>query len=217
MGTTKDVREAVGAELAYDPLVDSTNIAVRNISGEVALNGTVPTYPQYCAATAAARRVAGVKEVHNHLEVVLDPADYRDDAQLTTAANNALQLNIAVPDGVEATASDGNLTLTGSVSYGSLRAAAEQAVVGLAGVRNIVDKIEVGYYADPLDVTQLVQGALDRNALFYDDSDVTVDTVGSTVTLSGHVRTQAERDAAVGAAWMAGGVVEVRDNILVTG
>src|SRR5260370_14742079 len=125
MGTTKDVREAVGAELTYDHLVDSTNIAVKNISGEVALNGTVPTYPQYCAAIAAARRVAGVKEVHNHLEVVLDPADYRDDAQLTTAANNALQLNTTVPDRVEATASDGNLTLTGSVSYRSPRAAAQ--------------------------------------------------------------------------------------------
>jgi septum formation inhibitor MinC len=44
---------------------------------------------------------------------------------LTTAANNALTLNVTVPDGVEATARDGNLTLTGRVSYGAERAAAE--------------------------------------------------------------------------------------------
>jgi osmotically-inducible protein OsmY len=90
MGTTKDIREAVEAELRFDPLVDDADIVVRNINADVALNGTVPSYPQYLAAEAAAQRVAGVKNVHNHLEVVLPDADYRDDAMLTTAANNAL-------------------------------------------------------------------------------------------------------------------------------
>ena len=35
--------------------------------------------------------------------------------------------------------------------------------------------------------------------------------------LSGHVDTWAERDAVVGAAWMANGVVEVDDNLFITG
>ncbi len=110
MGTTKDIREAVDAELNFDPLVDDADVHVVNVNGDVALNGTVPSYPQYLEATAAAQRVGGVKNVHNHLEVVLPDADFRDDAMLTTAANNALLLNVTVPDGVEATAQDGNLT-----------------------------------------------------------------------------------------------------------
>jgi osmotically-inducible protein OsmY len=217
MSTTKDLREAVEAELRFDPLVDDADIVVRNISGDVALNGTVPSYPQYREAEAAAQRVARVKNVHNHLEVVLSDADYRDDAMLTTAANNALTLNVTVPDGVEAMANDGNLTLTGLVEYGRQREAAELAVAGLAGVRSIRDDIDVSYDADPVDATSLVQDALDRNALIGDDSDITVDTKGSTVTLRGHVRTWAERDAVVGAAWMAGGVSEVRDDLVITG
>jgi osmotically-inducible protein OsmY len=40
---------------------------------------------------------------------------------------------------------------------------------------------------------------------------------GTGVTLSGHVRTWAEHDAAVGAAWMATGVFDVRDEIYLTG
>ena len=48
-------------------------------------------------------------------------------------------------------------------------------------------------------------------------SDVVVDASGNTVTLAGHVRTWAEHDAAVGAAWMTKGVFEVRDDIYVTG
>jgi BON domain len=110
MGATKDVRAAVQAELTFDPLVDARDITVRNINGEVGLNGTVPSYPQYLAAAAAAQRVAGVKNVHNHLAVVLPDAGYRDDAWLTTAASNA-----------------------GLVEFGRQREAAERAVAGLTG------------------------------------------------------------------------------------
>ena len=62
-----------------------------------------------------------------------------------------------------------------------------------------------------------MQKALDRNALVPDDSDVSVSTDASTVTLTRHVRTWAEHDAAVGAAWMGFGVQEVRDQLSVTG
>jgi osmotically-inducible protein OsmY len=217
MSQTKDIRDAVESELSYDPLVDDSDISVKNINGDVALNGTVPSYPQYLEAAAAARRVAGVKNLQNHLEVVLPSGDYRDDAVLTTTANNALTLSVAVPDGVEATANDGNLTLTGTVSYGSERTAAEQAVTYLTGVRNVKDDIEISTDADPVDVTLDVQDALDRYALIPDDSDVAADTSENTVTLTGHVRTWAEHDAVVDAAWRASGVYDVRDGLDVTG
>ena len=218
MGTTKDIREAVEAELKYDPLVDDADIHVVNASGDVALNGTVRSYPQYLEAAAAAQRVGGVKNVHNHLEVVLPDADFRDDAMLTTAANNALVLNVTVPDGVEATALDGNVTLTGTVSYGVERAAAETAVSGLIGLRNVRNDIEVAYDAEsPVDVDLHVQEALDRSALVPDDSDVQVVTKGGTISLTGHVRTWAEHDAVVDAAWMARGVIDVHDELQITG
>ncbi|MDT4891623.1 MAG: hypothetical protein QOE97_658, partial [Pseudonocardiales bacterium] len=77
MGKAKDIREAVEAELSFDPLVDAADISVNNINGQVALNGTVPSYPQYLEAAAAAQRVAGVTDVHNHLAVMLLGGDYR--------------------------------------------------------------------------------------------------------------------------------------------
>jgi osmotically-inducible protein OsmY len=218
MSSTKDIREAVEAELIFDPLVDATDISVKNINGDVALNGTVPSYPQYLEAAAAAQRVAGVKHVHNHLAVELPSGDYRDDAQLATAANNALEWDVTVPAGIEATARNGNLTLTGTVRYGSERTSAELAVGGLTGVRDVKDEIGIDYDgADPVDVTLLVQDALDRNALILDDSDVLVDTAGNTVTLTGNVRTWAEHDAVIDAAWMASSVYDVVDNLIITG
>ena len=218
MSSTKDIREAVEAELIFDPLVDETDITVKNINGDVALNGTVPSYPQYLEAAAAAQRVGGVKHVHNHLAVELPDDDYRDDVQLATAANNALLWDVTVPAGIEASARNGNLTLTGAVRYGTQRTAAELAVGGLIGVRNVKDEITIDYdAADVVDVTDLVQAALDRNALILDDSDVLVSTAGNTVSLTGHVRTWAEHDAVVDSAWMASGVYDVIDDLIITG
>jgi osmotically-inducible protein OsmY len=217
VGKTKDVRTAVEAELGFDPLVDSTDIKVMNIGPDVTLAGTVPSYPQYLEAAAAARRVAGVSRVHNNLAVRLPDSDYRDDVQLTTAANNALAQNVTVPEGVEAVALDGDITLSGTVRYLTERAAAESAVAGLAGVRNVENDIEISYVIDPVDVDLHVQQALERSALVPDDSDVKSDTEDNVITLTGHVRSWAEHDAVVGAAWMALGVIDVQDELQVTG
>jgi osmotically-inducible protein OsmY len=102
-----------------------------NVGGNVSLTGTVPSYPQYLEAAAAARRVTGVTTVDNNLMVVLPDSDYRDDVKLATAANNALAQNITVPEQVEATADDGDI----------------DAVVGVAwmahGVIDVRDQLQV--------------------------------------------------------------------------
>jgi osmotically-inducible protein OsmY len=218
MSTAKDLREVVQDELAFDPLVDATNISVKEIDGDVALNGTVPSYPQYRQAAAAAQRVTGLRHVHNHLSVELPDSAYRDDPQLATAANNALHWDVSVPAGLEATARDGNITQAGTVRYGAERRAAELAVGGLTGVRNIQDNIDIDdNAADQFDVTALVRAALSRSALILNDSDVLVATTDNTVSLTGHVRTWAEHDAVLDAAWRASGVYDVIDNLVITG
>ena len=149
--------------------------------------------------------------------MVLPEGDYRDDVKLATAANNALAANVTVPDSVEATAYDGDVTLTGTASYGTERAAAEAAVAGLTGVRNVINDIEISYAVDPVDVDLHVQQALDRSAAVPDGSDVTADTKDGVITLTGRVRTWAEHDAVIGAALMARGVVDIRDELEITG
>jgi osmotically-inducible protein OsmY len=214
---TKDIREAVRKELEFDPLVEASGISVKSMKGDVALNGTVPSYPQRLQAAGAAKRVQGVTRVHNHLMVELPFADYRDDPMLTTAANNALAAAVTVPGTVEASATDGDVWLTGMVGNRFQRDAAEQAVFGLAGVRGIIDDIEIFSDLEAADVTDLVEGALDRYGLLTDDSDVLVDASDGTITLTGHIRTWAEHDSVIDAAWRGVGVKNVRDDLEITG
>jgi osmotically-inducible protein OsmY len=214
---SKDIREAVQKELDYDPLVEPSGISVKNMNGDVALNGTVPSYPQYLEAAAAAKRVQGVTRVHNHLMVDLPVADYRDDPMLTTAANNALALTVTVPGTVEASASEGNVWLTGMVGNRFQRDEAERSVAGLTGVRGIADDIEIFTDIQVEDVSELVQDALFRYGLLPGDSDIRVGASDGTITLSGSVLNWTEHDAVIDAAWRGTGVKNVRDDLVVTG
>ena len=108
MGDIDDAGDAVADELTFDPDVDASDITVRAVGGAVLLTGTVPSYPQYLAAVAGARRVAGARNLRDDLEIRLPPGDFREDAALTVAANDALTLNEATPASVQARAENGD-------------------------------------------------------------------------------------------------------------
>ena len=129
--------------------IDADDIVVEVFNGEVSLNGTVPSQDQDAKAVAAAGRVAGVTVVHNLLAIALPSRDYGDDAALAQLVNAALAANRAVPDGVRATARHGDIFLTGTVTYGAQRAAAEDAVAGVAGVLSVTNQIGVLAQNDP--------------------------------------------------------------------
>ena len=143
MSTDRNMAAAVQKELVSDPLLDAKDIVVEVTGGVVSLTGTVPSQAQRTEATAAARRVAGVTTVDAMLAVALPADDYGDDAVLARLANQALAANAAVPDSVKATASNGNLFLTGTVSRNGQRDAAQDAAAGVAGVLSITNEIDV--------------------------------------------------------------------------
>ena len=64
-------------------------------------------------------------------------------AALAQLANDALAANAAVPEGIQASARDGSVVLTGMVSSSSQRVDAENAVAGCAGVLSIINEIVV--------------------------------------------------------------------------
>ena len=143
MGKSNDIRAAVIDDLMFDPDVDASDIRVEEMDGDVVLTGSVPSYPQYVQAAAVAARAAGVRCVRSHLQVALPRGDHRDDLTLAAMASDALTLGGSVPEGVEATVKDGDITLTGSVRTGTEREAAEVMVAELTGVRRVRNDIQI--------------------------------------------------------------------------
>ena len=143
MDKSSDIRAAVIDDLTFDPDVDASDIRVAEMNGDVVLTGSVPSYPQYAQAAAVAARAAGVRCVRNDLQVALPPGVYRDDLTLAAMASDALTLGGSVPEGVEVTAKDSDITLTGSVRTGTEREAAEVMVAELTGVRRVRNDIQI--------------------------------------------------------------------------
>jgi osmotically-inducible protein OsmY len=147
------ISDAVVDDLTFDPDLDASDITVEDKDGEVVLTGSVPSYPQYLEAAVVASRAPGVSFVRNYLEVVLPPDGHRDDPTLTAMANDALTLGRTVAVGVEATAKNGNVTLSGSVRCAAEQAAAEAMIADLTGVRSVTNDIQIRADSGPLPPT----------------------------------------------------------------
>jgi osmotically-inducible protein OsmY len=210
-----ELRINVEDELLWEPKVDNQAIAVSTDDGVVTLRGTVGSLRERREATNAAKRVYGVKQLHNELQVRLLNDNRRDDADLRGAVLQALMLDALVPSTVDATVRDGLVTLTGTAAYQFERAEAEFVAGNILGVAWIDDDITLTTpSASTGDVKHSIKKALERDAKL-DAEELSVESSNGTVTLAGTVSSWAEHDAAVNAAWAAPGVSMVDDLIFV--
>jgi osmotically-inducible protein OsmY len=218
MSNSTNLQHRVQEELEWEPSVDSSHIGVAAIQpGVVTLTGEVATYAEKISAERAAKRVLGVHAVANDIEVRPIGAFKRTDTELAQAVLRALEWDIAVPhDKIRVQVDDGWVTMEGEVALQFQRAAAEQAVRRLSGLRGLTNhiKLQVGASVRPAEVKDRIEAALRRSAEI-DARGIQVDTKDSTVILRGRVRTWAEREEAERAAWGAPGVLAVKDELIV--
>jgi osmotically-inducible protein OsmY len=211
------VQQEVIHELKYDTRVEETDVGVEVDDGIVTLTGTVSNHAKRVAAEEAAHRVHGVLDVANDIEVRVPGRARRSDTDLAHSMRQVLEWHPHVPhERIETTVSNGWVTLDGVVDYWSQREAAERAVLRLAGVHGVVNRLTVKVNrVDREDVRQSIEEALERRAeREARDLQVDVDDDGM-VSLSGSVRSWREKRAIVGAAGHAPGVRSIEDHIRV--
>jgi osmotically-inducible protein OsmY len=201
-------------EIEWQPEITSKEISVTVHNHVVTLSGFAHGYTEKLAAETVSKRVYGVADVLNHLEVKL--AIVKTDPDLAREAVQALQRNFTVPDTrIEVSVKDGEVLLEGSVDWHFQRDAAEASVRDLAGVKSVLNKIVVGAKAPAQDVRTKIEEALRRHAV-VDARRVVVLSHNGTVELRGHVRSWTEKEEAASVAWAAPGVTQVENNISVT-
>ncbi len=214
--TDEDLQRAVADELAWDPKVDNSAVAVEANDGVITLRGTVGNLPEKTDAKLDAQRLAGVLRVDDELEVALLDENRRPDADLRGAVLRALELDSRVPASVDAQVDAAWVTLTGTATWQFQREEAEQVAGRVPGVRGVGSDIKL-VPAGPSagDVKQAITQAMQRSARL-DASKISVECSSGTVTLSGTVSSWADHDDAIIAAWKAPGVVNVIDDVQVT-
>ena len=206
------LRDAVIAQLDWDPQVDASAVAVAARHGTVALSGSIGTYAGKLAAERAAKRVHGVRAVANDIEVSLRGG--RTDADVAEDATSALELRSMSPEAVQAVVHQGYVTLTGTVEWLYQKENAERAVRHIRDVRGVHNYIKVVPKTTVRNVRERIVKALHHNA-DVDARRIGVTVLGENVTLTGTVATWLQRESAEQAAANAPGIAHVDNRIVV--
>lgn len=212
--TDAQLQQDVLSELRWDSRIDEAEVGVTVHGGVVTLTGTVASYPKKLAAKEAAHRVIGVRDVANDLEVKVPGEGAPNDTEIATMVRNALIWDTRVPHPkIQSTVIDGIVTLEGTVDYTSQREDAKRAIENLAGVRGVRNEIVVFQpQVAPFALRAAIQGALERQVQ-REAQRIQLDVVDGKVTVTGAVRSRAEHDAVIGAAWGTRGVQIVIDQL----
>jgi osmotically-inducible protein OsmY len=145
MKTVTEIEAEVRAEIALDPRIPNIDeIAVSSEDGVVILRGTVGSFGQRRAAASDARKIAGVYDVYDELDVRLLDESRREDAEIRGVALQMLMWDAELPsDLVDVHVDEGWVTLKGDVYHQYQSDDAFDDVASLFGVVGVTNEIRV--------------------------------------------------------------------------
>jgi osmotically-inducible protein OsmY len=198
--TDKMLRDAVIAQLDFEPEVNPAGIGVAVEDGVVTLSGSVGDYAQKTAAEKSVKRLFGVKGLAN--ELIVRMAHERTDTDIAKDAIYLLECDVHFLGGkVLVTVEDGLLTLEGTVKWDFQKAAAEKAMRCITGVKAVANLIEVSPASSPADIQKRIEKVTARDQV---------------AGLSSNAHSWSEGEEAERAPWSVAGMVRVGD-LLVAG
>jgi len=214
MKTDAQLQKDVMDEIKWEPSTTAAQIGVTAKDGVVTLTGVAGSYAEKWATERAAQRVDGVKGLAQEITIKPFGVHVKSDTEIAEAAVSAIKWHVWLQDGIQATVSQGWITLKGSVDWDYQRTAAHDAVCFMPGVKGVSNDITLKASAKPSAVKDQIEKAFVRNAEL-DAGTVKVAADVGAVTLSGSVRSWSEKNQAGSAAWNAPGVNSVTNNISV--
>lgn len=215
MNTDTEIEQFVRSELHWTPHLSTSDVAVKVQDGVVTLTGFARDGSESVEIEDIAKRVTGVSAVANDLLVRTHDATAPTDTDIATDIVHCLKLELpTLVASVKVLVNAGHVTLEGNTEHRFLRDQAELVVRRVKGVSSVFNNIAVKLRADPDEIKKRIEAAF-RRIVEVDSHCVKVEARGCIVTLSGEVRSEAEKQEAQRTAAETSGVTDVRNHIIV--
>jgi osmotically-inducible protein OsmY len=214
MRRNEDLQHDVLEAIRWEPLLKDADIDVIAQEGVIILKGTVNNYIKKLEAEDAAKRIAGVKDVVDRIEIKLHNSENEDEA-LTERIKQALGLNANITHtNITVNVKDGWVNLEGDLPNNFQKDAVKKTVKNISGVRGVTNTIRIVSDTNDQIEKDEIERALKRNWA-VNEKDIQVQVVGNIVKLSGTVGSIFQREEAEKIARNAPGILGVNNELLI--
>ncbi|MEP6747428.1 MAG: BON domain-containing protein [Bacteroidota bacterium] len=215
MKSDEELKRDVQDAIKWEPRLQASRVEVAVQASVVTLTGTLNSYPKKLEAENAAKNVAGVKAVVEHIAIEFERMDKKNDGEIAIEAVIALKRDQDVPDEkVQIRVEEGKVTLEGELPWNYQREAAIKAVDNLIGVRAVINNITISSAVHDALEKKLIEHALAGN-WSIDNKGIQVAVKGNRIILTGLVNSIYAKDAAERIAWNAPGVSSVENELCI--
>jgi len=215
MKTNQELQTDVQNAIKWEPLLNAEEIGVTAKDGVVSLTGVMDSYAKKIEAESAAKKVIGVKDLVEKIEVELPKSWSKTDAEVANEVLTGLRNNWSVPnDKVTVKVEDGWVTLEGELPWNYQKDAAKSAVNYLTCIKGVTNNIKIKSESHDVIEKKDVEDAIGRS-WSVDNSDINVSVSGTTVTLTGTVDSWYQKDEAGRIAWDTLGIWHVKNELAV--
>jgi osmotically-inducible protein OsmY len=215
MKTNAELQTDVQNAISWEPFLNAAEIGVTAKDGVVSLTGVVDSYTKKTEAENAAKKVIGVKAVVEKIEVKFPSTWSKTNAEIANEVLTALKSNWSVPnDKITVKVEDGWVTLEGELPWNYQREAAKNAINYLTYVKGVTNNITIKPESHDVIEQKDVENAIGRS-WSVNDSDIKVQVSGTTVTLTGTVKSWYQKEEAGRIAWNTPGIWHVNNDLTI--
>jgi len=206
MKSDLELKHDVEAEIACDRSIQPATIGVEVSNGVVTLSGHPASYAAKIAAQRATARVAGVRGIVVEMNVRVPRHEERSDEEIADTARKILEWTVGINNqDIQVEVENGCVTLLGECEWGYQSHAAQRSIAHLRGVTGVIDKIRIRGATSAEDIARGIRAAIGRHGE-REAKHIEIKIDGGTVTLTGRVGSNAERQLVYGAAKATPGV-----------
>lgn len=214
--TQEEIKQAVKDHLAWDARVLSTSIEIEVSDSVVQLDGVVNNLYEKMVAKDDALSVPGVSMVVNNLKVQYDDS-LREitDAELQKAIEFILTLDKRIDaSNITVSVNSGTVTLEGYVDVYWKKKIAEDKILNLNNVIEVVNNLNVVPTKDILDeeIANEIKNAFQRSNIIHAEN-ITVEVNKGFVTLSGYVSSLEEKRIVEEKVFYTSGITGLKNNL----